>query len=246
MDLWVLPITPDAINAINQEKLRTSQGHDLVSAQSRAGPCMARAPQFPVSTTPQAKDMDIVMFTHSIRTRANAVTFSHQSMCNPKISSLMKALQKGYLKGCPNLSKELVTKYLNPSPATAKGHMERPKKGIRSTKKQVKTKSDSNVSSIPMPVPQAAPHPLPLFAEPIPYNGPAYSACTEVNYIPDDESIENLFCFGAFANKVSGVVYNDLTGNFPFMSINGSAAFLPHIRRYPRPWRQRDTNTNQR
>jgi hypothetical protein len=31
MDLWVLPITPDAIN---QEKLRTSQGHDLVSVQS--------------------------------------------------------------------------------------------------------------------------------------------------------------------------------------------------------------------
>jgi hypothetical protein len=33
----------------------------------------------------------------------------------------------------------------------------------------------------------------------------------EVNYIPDDESIANVFCFGAFANKVSGVVYNDLT-----------------------------------
>ncbi len=30
-DLWVLPITPEAIN---QEKLRTSQGHDMVSAQS--------------------------------------------------------------------------------------------------------------------------------------------------------------------------------------------------------------------
>jgi hypothetical protein len=40
----------------------------------------------------------------------------------------MKALQKGYLKECPNLSEELVTKHLNPSPATAKGHMKRPKK----------------------------------------------------------------------------------------------------------------------
>jgi hypothetical protein len=46
----------------------------------------------------------------------------------------MKALKKGFLKGCPNLRKELVTKYLNPSPATAKGHMKRPKKGIRSTR----------------------------------------------------------------------------------------------------------------
>jgi hypothetical protein len=65
-DLWVLPITLDAIN---QEKLRTSQGHDLVSVQSRAGPCMARPPQFPASTTPQDKYVDVAMFTHSVRTQ---------------------------------------------------------------------------------------------------------------------------------------------------------------------------------
>ncbi len=35
-----------------------------------------------------------------------------------------------------------------------------------------------------------------------------------------------MFCFGAFANKVSGVVYNDLTGNFPFMLIDGSVCFF--------------------
>ena len=192
-DLWVLPITPDAII---QQKLWPSQGHDLVSTQSRTGPCMAHAPQFPASTTPQAKNVDVAMFTHSIRTHANSIKFSHQSLCNPKISSLMKALRKGFLKGCPNLSKELVTKYLNPSPATAKGHMKRPKKGIRSTTKQVKTKGDSNVPSIPVPVPQAAPHVLPLFVKPLPYNGPAYNARMEVNYIPDnDESIANVFFF---------------------------------------------------
>jgi hypothetical protein len=138
----------------------------------------------------------------------------------------MKALRKGYLKGCPNLSEELVTKYLNPSPATAKGHMKRPKKGIRSKQKQVKTKGDSNIPSIFGPGPQVAPHPLPLFVEPMPYNGPAYSARMEVNYIPDNESIANVFCFGAFADKVSGVVYNDLTGKFPFMSIDGSVCFF--------------------
>jgi hypothetical protein len=213
-------------DAINQEKLRTSQGHDLVSAQSQASPGMARAPQFPAITTPPNKNVDVAMFTHSVRTRANAVKFSQQSLCNPKISSLMKALRKGYLKGCPNLSEELVTKYLNPSPATAKGHMKRPKKGIRSTPKQVKTKGDATVPSIHVPVPQAAPHPLPLFVEPIPYKGPACNAHRDVKYIPDDESIGNVFCFGTFADKVSGVVYNDLTGNFPFMSIDGSVCFF--------------------
>jgi hypothetical protein len=198
----------------------------LVSAQSQASPDMARAMQFPAITTPPNKDVDVAMFTHSIRTRANAVKFSHQSLCNPKISSLMKALRKCYLKGYPNLSEELVTKYLNPSPATAKGHMKRPKKGIRSTQKQVKTKGDVNIPSIHVPMPQAAPHPLPLFVEPIPYNGPAYNARRDANYIPDEESIANVFCFGAFADKVSGVVYNDLTGNFPFMLIDGSVCFF--------------------
>jgi hypothetical protein len=75
-------------------------------------------------------------------------------------------------------------------------------------------------------VPQAAPPPLPLFVEPLPYNGPAYRACSNVNFIPDDESIANVFCFGAFADKISGVMYNDLSENFPFVSIDGSVCFF--------------------
>ncbi len=41
-----------------------------------------------------------------------------------------------------------------------------------------------------------------------------------------ENSITNVFCFGAFADKVTGVVYNDLTGNFPFMSLDGSVCFF--------------------
>jgi hypothetical protein len=104
--------------------------------------------------------------------------------------------------------------------------MKRPKKGIRSTQKQVKTKGDFAVPSVPVPVPQAAPQPLSQFVDPLPCNGPAYGARKDVNLIPDGESIANVFCFGAFADKISGVVYNDLTGNFPFMSIDGSVCFF--------------------
>jgi hypothetical protein len=48
------------------------------------------------------------------------------------------------------------------------------------------------------------------------------------NVIGDDcdESIANLFCFGAFANRHSGVVYNDLMDNFPFVLLDGSMCFL--------------------
>jgi hypothetical protein len=34
-----------------------------------------------------------------------------------------------------------------------------------------------------------------------------------------------MFFFGAFTNKNTGVVYNDCTGNFPFMSLNGNVCF---------------------
>jgi hypothetical protein len=42
----------------------------------------------------------------------------------------------------------------------------------------------------------------------------------------DDESIANVFCFGAFADKRDGVVYNNLTGLFPFMLLNGRVCFF--------------------
>jgi hypothetical protein len=225
-DLWVLPLTPKAIHA-NQMKLWTSQGIDVKishNIQSRASPGIPSAPESPKIAT---SNKTVAMFTHSVRTRANTVKFGHQAMCNPKISSLLKALRKGFLKGCPNLSEELVIKYLNPSPATAKGHMKRPRKGIRSTRKNAKTKGGT-VQSVPVPIPQVAPPVLPQYhEEPRPYPGPAYDARIEgANIIPDDESIANVFCFGAFADKISGVVYNDLTGNFPFMSIGGSVCFF--------------------
>jgi hypothetical protein len=42
----------------------------------------------------------------------------------------------------------------------------------------------------------------------------------------DDHSIANLFCFGAFTNKITSVLYNDCTGEFPFMTLNGNVCFF--------------------
>jgi hypothetical protein len=72
------------------------------------------------------KQPQITAFTYSVQTRANAVKFAHQSLCNPKFSTMLKATRRGFLKGCPNINEKLILKYLNPSPATAKGHMKRP------------------------------------------------------------------------------------------------------------------------
>jgi len=73
------------------------------------------------------------LFSHTVRTKANSIKFAQQSMCSPKITTLLKAIRHGFLDGRPNLSAKGVTRYLNPSPATAKGHMKQPHQGIRST-----------------------------------------------------------------------------------------------------------------
>jgi hypothetical protein len=75
----------------------------------------------------------IAFFMHTIRNKANSICFAHQLLCSPHISMLLKAIKRGYLKGCPNLTAQGISKYLNPSPATAKGHMSCPHQDIRST-----------------------------------------------------------------------------------------------------------------
>jgi hypothetical protein len=112
-NLWTLPIPT---------KVCTAPGPTVLP---RPGPCKSRAPHLPMDTSDTHPGVTLATFTHSVQTQANAVKFAHQSLCNPKISTLFKAIRQGFLKRCPNLSETLILKYLNPSSATAKGHMKR-------------------------------------------------------------------------------------------------------------------------
>ncbi len=198
---------------------------------SQPGPCIGHAPHHTIHPA-------LAMVTHSIITRANAVKFVHQSLCNPKISTLLKATRRGFLKGCPGISKKLILKYLNPSPATAKGHMKRPWHSIKSTHPQ----PPRNMPTVPQPIPQMVVPIPPLGHEMRAYPGPAYEAGQDPNRIVMDDvaqphpnlimmdedniTIANIFCFGAFADKTSGIVYHDLTRLFPFISLDGSVCFF--------------------
>jgi hypothetical protein len=137
----------------------------------------------------------VASFTHSVKTRANGVKFTHQSLCNPKISTLLKAVRRGFLDGCPNLSEKLIHKYLNACSAMAKGHMKRPRHGIHSTTPKTKNvpmiQPTVNVTN-PMPniPPQLIPNHLP--------RPPVMHNTTMPNLIGDDEdnaSLANNFLF---------------------------------------------------
>jgi hypothetical protein len=158
------------------------------------------------------------------------VKFAHQSLCNPKILTLLKTVRRGFLKGCPNISEKLILKYLNPSPATAKGHMKQPRQGICSTTPKATARQSSiHIPAITVPLQPTAS--IQDGSEQV--SGQVSEQVSEYNsqrpnLIRDngDKSIANVFAFGAFADKNSAIVYHDLTGSFPFISLDGSVCFF--------------------
>jgi len=81
-----------------------------------------------------------------VRTKAKSICFV------AKIFTLLKAIRCGYLKGCPNLTAKGVSKYLNQSPATVKGHMKCPRQGIRSTQTRGSLTNATNVTTADLPI----------------------------------------------------------------------------------------------
>ncbi len=138
----------------NLQTLPINASEDMIHKEEQVGkshlnPLSSGQPQF-------------AAFTHSVQTRANAVKFGHQPLCNPKFSMLLKATRHGFLMGCPNINEKLILVYLNPSPATAKGHMKMPRHGIQSITPKTHT---MGIAPIPI-VPVLLPHVLPLFSSP--------------------------------------------------------------------------------
>jgi hypothetical protein len=90
------------------------------------------------------------------------------------------------------------------------------------------TAAKGHPNAIPGPVAQIAPLVLPLFNNIPVYPGPGHATQPGPNIIveDDDDLTENIFCFGAYADKNSGIMYHDLTGAFPFMLFDGSMCFF--------------------
>jgi hypothetical protein len=98
--------------------------------------------------------------------------------------------------------------------------MKQPRKSIHSTTPK------PPCIGLPIPIPDAI---MPGLIEPSEYNDNEVSNINPPYHIVDNtnnHSITNIFCFGAFADKISGVVYNDCTGKFPFMALDGNVCLF--------------------
>ncbi len=104
------------------------------------------------------------------------------------------------------------------------------RKGIQSTHTTKPTTATQLYPYLPRPQ-QVEDHTMPGLNHPQHNNkvdnctiGPPPHLIQELN----NNSIANVFCFRAFADKLSGVVYNNnkCTGNFPYMSLDGNIRFF--------------------
>jgi hypothetical protein len=126
-DVWTLPITHNNVAKTTLE-LPPACTQEVCAAkrtQQQPGPCIGCSQCNPI--------LETTGFLYTRTTKMNNVKFAHQSFCNPPIASLLKAINTGFLKNAPHLDAHRVCKSLLASPATAKGHLKQPRKGIRST-----------------------------------------------------------------------------------------------------------------
>ena len=65
---------------------------------------------------------------------ADRILYAHQSMFSPADSQMAKALAKGYLDSYPGISAKMFNQNKPHSTATAKGHMDRTRKNLHSTR----------------------------------------------------------------------------------------------------------------
>ncbi len=213
-DLWMLPIPHGMVG--------TTPGECLLPQPS---PCEDCAPHHPTVTPDNHPGINLTTFMHSVQTRANAIKFAHQSLCNPKISTLLNATWKKFPQRVPQHDQE--THYQVPK--CKPRHSQGTHKAPTTWNKEFRLQPVPNIPTAPyQPATRIEPPVLPLFNEGLVYPGPAYGATSGPNLIgnDDDESIANIFCFGAFADKNNGIVYHDLIGLFPFMSYDGSICFF--------------------
>jgi hypothetical protein len=136
--------------------------------------------------------------------------YMHQSFFSPPIPTLIKAINNNQLNGIPMMKADLVRKYLAPSPATSKGHMKQPRKGIRSTRPKTKAPSPSDVPATTL-----------LH---IPNGTPTRTTSATPHLIqPDtDNTACDVFCYAVLADKHHGTMYTDATGALHAVTLKGN------------------------
>ena len=84
-------------------------------------------------------------------TDASFATFMHTALGSPALSTLLRAVRKGYLSSYPRLTATMVTTYLSLTAATARGHLDQHRQGLDSTAIDTDPDQADEVTHPPLP-----------------------------------------------------------------------------------------------
>jgi hypothetical protein len=146
------------------------------------------------------KQQAVANSAHHQATMPETIKFIHQCLFLPTVDTLCKAINNNQLIGFPSLTAEHVRKYLPESTAAAKGHMNRTRKGIRSTTKQTKEQIAKDVEEA---------------------KNRADDIEKDFNPPQVEDAEVELFVNATIGNQNERTVYTDQTGSMPVPSFHG-------------------------
>ncbi|KAL7500917.1 hypothetical protein ACHAWT_008970 [Skeletonema menzelii] len=185
-------------------------------------------------------------------TKQQAMKYIHQCLFSPPIPTLLRAIENDQLKSFPHIQRTKdVRRHLAASPATAKGHMKKPRAGLRSTRPKPPKQSHYNMASPSIGIGPAPPkftptgmsrrrlqglinHQLNIDNQTtqqptlIPPDPEDVAEQEEQATLKEDEKLKsiNVFCYAALADKIEGTIYTDITGALPHRSLEGNLYYL--------------------
>ena len=160
-------------------------------------------------TTPlQQKQHELCKIDHyKNATTQNMILFLYYAAFSPAVSTLIKAINKGFFQSWPGFTSTAVRTYVKNLEATSKGHLDHVRKNIRSTK-------DSANTAVHDLRPQDNSTPIARVQ-----NKPHLNDCMETpQQEPDNVETKDFFV------RITDIhrVYTDQTGKFPVKSSRGS------------------------
>ncbi len=154
----------------------------------RAHDSQAANPPGSIDHTPQtaAPIFAIAANVDATLSAAEYARYIHQFMCSPPSATLLRALDRSEeLTTIPGLTPALIKNHLPCSTATDKGHMRRHRSNTASTRN--------------------------------PQNDIVATRAEVKRMFPRQElcAMQDVFCFAALANAITGTMYTNITGAFP-------------------------------
>ena len=95
--------------------------------------CLPTTEKLSVHFSPLLTDQHLNVIICKDKTKNNLIHYFHACCFSPSIATFIKAVQNGNLVTWPGLTHKLIKKYLEPSIATAKGHLDQERKNLQST-----------------------------------------------------------------------------------------------------------------